>query len=213
MKRKILSVAILILAIITNLLFSYNLYARDITSVASENSSRCYEAKINLVQQIKYVQNTVVEKGIAGIEDTYCSAMAIKDSNKKKKKEEKKKVNKWDIELSSDETKLLAKILWVEARGESDEGQQAVIEVVLNRTIHKAFKGSLEDVLSSKNQFCSWKLRNTAEPTEKEYKNIKTVIDGETDILDFDTVYFSTSPRNKDITIHIGGHYFCRCEK
>jgi hypothetical protein len=40
----------------------------------------------------------------------------------------------------------------------------------------------IQEVLSQKNQFCSWKLRNTAKPTEKEYENIQKVLSGETNI-------------------------------
>lgn len=118
--------------------------------------------------------------------------------------------NRWNITLTSDDIDLLAKILWLEARGESDLGKQAVVEVVFNRMIHSYFQGSLYEVLSAKNQFSTWKNRNNAKPTEGEYGAIKKVLNGETNILSMDTVYFSTSPRNNNVTAHIGCHYFCR---
>jgi N-acetylmuramoyl-L-alanine amidase len=121
--------------------------------------------------------------------------------------------NRWNIDLTDEEIALLAKIVWTESRGEEDEGEQAVIEVIFNRMIYKyEFSGTLEDVVSQDGQFCSWSKRNEAEPTKKEYRNIKKVLNGETNILDFDTVYFSTEPRNDDISAHIGKHYFCRYE-
>jgi len=121
--------------------------------------------------------------------------------------------NRWNITLTNDEIDLLAKIVWIESRGEEDKGQRSVIEVIFNRMIYEQeFKGTLEEVVSQDGQFSSWGDRETAEPTKKEYKNIKKVLDGETDIFDFDTVYFSTEPRNNDIAAHIGGHYFCRYE-
>ncbi len=126
--------------------------------------------------------------------------------------EEQKDLNKWNIILTADEIDLLAKIVWWESQGESDKGQQAVVETVLNRMIHWDFEGNLYDVLSKKSAFSTWKKRNSAHPTEKEYDNIQKVLAGKTNITDFETVYFSTSPRNDDITIHIGGHYFCRYE-
>jgi N-acetylmuramoyl-L-alanine amidase len=136
---------------------------------------------------------------------------AVKDKAKVKKeelKEEPEAKNKWNIELTEDEIELLAKIVWVESRGESSKGQRGVVEVVLNRMKHWAFKGSLEDVLSASGQFASWKLRNNAKPTKKEYKNIKKVLNGETDITSLNTVYFSTKSRNNKLLVHIGGHYF-----
>ena len=78
--------------------------------------------------------------------------------------------------------------------------------------IHWDFKGNLYDVLSADGQFCSWGIRNEAEPTEKEYKNIHKVLNGKTNIFDLNTVYFSTSPRNDRVTGHIGGHFFCQYE-
>jgi N-acetylmuramoyl-L-alanine amidase len=126
--------------------------------------------------------------------------------------EEKDIPNRWNILLTYDEIELLAKIVWLESSGEDDKGQQGVVEVVFNRMVHWDLEGSLYDVLSHKNAFSTWKNRNKAKPTEKEYTNIYKVLAGETDILDFDTVYFSTEARNDDIAAHIGHHYFCRYE-
>ncbi len=41
--------------------------------------------------------------------------------------------NRWNISLTDEEIDLLAKIVWLEANGEPVEGQEAVVEVVLNR--------------------------------------------------------------------------------
>lgn len=120
--------------------------------------------------------------------------------------------NRWDIVLNHDELVLLAKIVWRESRGECDKGQQAVVETIFNRMHNDYFKGSLYDVLSAKNQFSSWNFRDSARPTQKEFKNIQKVLDGKTKILNKNTVYFSTSPRNNKIAAHIGGHYFCDYE-
>lgn len=125
------------------------------------------------------------------------------------KKDKTKISNRWKIKLSKGEINLLANILYLESRGECDEGQQAVVEVIFNRMIYKLYSGTLFEVLSSPNQFSSWKNRNTAHPTKKEYRNIKKVLNGETNILCNNTVFFSTKPRNKKIEYRIGGHYFC----
>ena len=119
--------------------------------------------------------------------------------------------NRWDIELTEEEIDLLAKILWVEARGESDEGQKAIVEVVFNRMVSEEFPDTLYEVLSQKKpvQFASWKLRDTAVPTEKEYNAIYDVLSGQTDILREDTIYFATSKLTSDLDVKIEHHYFC----
>ena len=119
--------------------------------------------------------------------------------------------NRWGVELTEEEIDLLAKILWVEARGESVKGQEAVVEVILNRMVSEKFPNTLYEVLSQKKpvQFASWKLRDTAKPTEKEYASIHSVLDGKTNILREDTVYFATKKLTRNLDMQIGGHYFC----
>ena len=95
--------------------------------------------------------------------------------------------NRWHITLSPDETELLARIVWLESQGEPVK------------------------VLSQKNpvQFCSFKNRDRAKPTQKEYDSIQQVLDGKTRILRDDTMYFSTFPLTEHVEVKIGGHYFC----
>ena len=119
--------------------------------------------------------------------------------------------NRWGIQLTDEEIELLAKILWVEARGESEEGKKAVVEVIFNRMISEEFPDTLYDVLSQKNptQFASWKLRHTAEPTENEYAVINAVLAGETSVVSENTLYFATKKLTRNLDVKIGGHYFC----
>lgn len=119
--------------------------------------------------------------------------------------------NRWNITLTNEETNLLAKILWLEAQGEPVEGQQAVVEVVFNRMASDLYPNTLYEVLSQSNpvQFCSWKNRDRAMPTEKEYQSIDDVLSGKTALLRNDTMYFSTFPLTDHVEQKIGGHYFC----
>ena len=48
-----------------------------------------------------------------------------------------------DIQLTEEERELLARVIWVEAQGECEEGQQAVAEVVLNRMASPDFGNTL----------------------------------------------------------------------
>lgn len=119
--------------------------------------------------------------------------------------------NRWNIELTEEEIDLLAKIVWLEARGESVEGQEAVVEVVLNRMASDLYPDTLYDVLSQKHpvQFSSWKNREKASPTETEYQSIYNVLNGNTNLLRDDTLYFSTFMMTKNLDVQIGNHYFC----
>ncbi len=125
--------------------------------------------------------------------------------------EEIKITNRWNIELTEEEIDLLAKIVWVEARGESQTGQEAVIEVIFNRIVSDKFPNTLYDVLSQKNptQFASWRLRDSARPTEKEYNSIYKVLNGETSVVGENTLYFATKKITRNLDVKIGGHYFC----
>jgi spore germination cell wall hydrolase CwlJ-like protein len=148
----------------------------------------------------KYLINNDINEGVK----------VVVQKVKKKKKKKNAYENRWNITLSKDENELLARIVFQESRGESDLGQRAVCEVVFNRMKHDAYGGSLYEILSSPSQFSSWSARNSDNPTDKEYKNIKKVLNGESEILSKDYVYFSTSPRNNNGTIQIGNHYFCK---
>lgn len=120
--------------------------------------------------------------------------------------------NKWGIKkITKTEAKMLAKIVYLEARVESDKGEQAVVEVVLNRVSSKKFPGSIKKVLSQKNQFSTYKIRNKAKVREKELRNIYKVLNGQTNILkNKKTVFFGTRPYNKKIQLKYKHHYFCR---
>ena len=119
--------------------------------------------------------------------------------------------NRWNIVLTDEEIDLLARILWLEARGESVEGQEAVVEVIFNRMASERFPDSLYEVLSQKNpvQFCTWKNRESARPTDKEFQSIAYVLDGDTNILRNDTIFFSRKPLTGNLDTVIGGHCFC----
>ena len=119
--------------------------------------------------------------------------------------------NRWNISLTDEEIDLLAKIVWLEANSEPVEGQEAVVEVVLNRMASDLYPDTLYDVLSQNNpvQFVSWKRRDKAHPTETEYQSIYNVLNGNTDLLRNDTMNFSTYPLTSNLDVKICCHYFC----
>lgn len=112
------------------------------------------------------------------------------------------------IELTFEERKLLAKVVWAEARGEPEEGQQAVAEVVLNRLASKNFPNTLNDVIYGANQFRTVSVLDKAEPYQAQYDAIDRAIYGPY-ILPEDVVYFATYAVNQNQWGTIGGHIFC----
>lgn len=111
-------------------------------------------------------------------------------------------------QLSWDDLNLLAKVVWVEARGESFDGQQAVAEVVLNRMLSENFPQTLHAVVYAENQFRSVPYLEDAEPTQIQYEAIKQAIKGPY-VLPTDVVFFATYPENENVWGQIGGHIFC----
>jgi spore germination cell wall hydrolase CwlJ-like protein len=107
------------------------------------------------------------------------------------------------------DAELLAGIIWQEARGESDRGQQAVGEVVMNRVRSPRFPDTTAAVYAQRGQFSGY--GRAMWPTEKERRNARLVLAGKVDILPDDVVYFSREPQpGKAVWGRIGGHCFCR---
>lgn len=79
---------------------------------------------------------------------------AIKERKRKEAEEKKKLIRRNEaIEADGDTLKMLATIIWCEARGESYEGQLAVGSVVMNRVRSNAYPGSVYDVIFASGQF------------------------------------------------------------
>lgn len=116
-----------------------------------------------------------------------------------------------EIKMSPDEYKLLASIVALEAKNQPDIGQRAVIEVIFNRVVdEKRWDNTVNDVLMAKGQFSSVKyLKNPyAVPEEKEYENIKYVLEHGRTILPEGYVYFATYAANGTDSIYIQDHCF-----
>lgn len=118
-----------------------------------------------------------------------------------------------DISMTEAERHELAAIIYLEARGEPPEGQQAVAEVVLNRVISPDFPDSVSEVLhqgegTAVPQFSTISLLSTAEPGQAQYDAIDAALYGPS-ILPDDVVFFSRSGENDRVWGKIGGHVFC----
>ena len=116
-----------------------------------------------------------------------------------------------DIDLSYAEIELIARVVWVESRGEPEEGQQAVAEVVLNRLASDQFPDDLQDVLYGEDQFRSAPYLKDATPGQTQFKAVENAIYGPY-VLPEDVFYFATFAVNDNIWGEIGDHIFCYSE-
>lgn len=117
------------------------------------------------------------------------------------------------ITMTETERDELAAIIYLEARGEPAEGQQAVAEVVFNRVIHQDFPDSIYEVLHQGEdtevlQFSTIDLLETAEPTQEQFDAIDVALYGPS-ILPNEVVFFSTTGENDRVWGTIGDHVFC----
>lgn len=69
--------------------------------------------------------------------------------------------------LTEEEKTLIYKITFAEAGNQKEEGQRAVIEVILNRVLSDNFPNTVEEVLSQKSQFTTWKNRNNVKQVDQ----------------------------------------------
>ena len=119
-----------------------------------------------------------------------------------------------NVSITDAERQELAAIIYLEARNQGAEGQQAVAEVVLNRVIADNFPNTVHDVLhqgenSSVPQFSTVYYIDAAEPGQAQFAAIDAALYGKT-ILPDDVVYFSLEGENDRVWGKIGDHVFCR---
>jgi hypothetical protein len=113
-----------------------------------------------------------------------------------------------DIQLTYEEKMLLSRVIWVEARGESAEGQQAVAEVILNRLASDRFPNTLKSVIYAPDQFRSVPFLDEATPEQAQFDALEHAIYGPY-VLPEGVVHFATFKTNQNVWGEIGGHIFC----
>ena len=112
------------------------------------------------------------------------------------------------VTLTSEERELLARMVWVESRGEPLEGQQAVAEVVLNRLVSGNFQSSVQSIIMAQGQFDSARFLDDAEPNQTQYEAVEHALKGPY-VTPINTVYFGRKPHpNGTEWKWVGGHCF-----
>lgn len=115
------------------------------------------------------------------------------------------------VTLTEEEKYLMAKIIWLESRGESFEGQQAIAEIILNRLVSDRFPNTIRDVIYAEGQFSTTKFLDTAKPGELQYKAIECAM-YQKSVLPIDVFFFGRTRRTTKAWGCIGGHIFCYSE-
>ncbi len=93
------------------------------------------------------------------------------------------------VELDPEEKRLLADMLWVLGREESEQCQQALAEVVLNRLASDNYPSSVQEVLKD-DIFPSQKELDAAETTRQQMTIVEQAVSGER-VLTRDVMTFS----------------------
>lgn len=112
------------------------------------------------------------------------------------------------LELTDEEKKLMASIIWLEARGEPFEGQQAIAEIMLNRLLDDGFPDSMKGIVLAEGQFRTTKFLDDAKPGELQYKAIERAISGP-NVVPMDVLFFARYATSKNTWGTIGHHIFC----
>ena len=82
------------------------------------------------------------------------------------------------VKLTPAEKQLLARVVAVNGYGECVEGQQAMIEVLLNRLLSKQFPNDLRELLFGEEPMCDIALLNEVELTGVEYRIVERALKG-----------------------------------
>lgn len=103
---------------------------------------------------------------------------------------------------------LLARLVWAEARGESYEGQLAVVEVVFNRVGSESFPDTVYDVIYEPGQFTTASSLEYVTPTQTQYDVVTAALRMERVLNNDKCVYFNTGSCCGAYYMTIGNHVF-----
>lgn len=111
--------------------------------------------------------------------------------------------------LTADEIETIARLVRLEAGGESFSGQQAVVEVILNRVVSRLYPDNVYDVVYQSGQFTPASSIPYTAATQTQYDAVDAALRGP-NILPTDVLYFATGMNGRSSAWGwIGGHCFC----
>ena len=122
--------------------------------------------------------------------------------------------------INSSDLKCLSEALYFEARGEGQQGQRAVAEVILNRVDHPQFPKSVCGVVNQRGQFTYHRSRIREQGAfSRAQKIAKDALQGAPRNLTSGATYFHTRSvkpswsRRYERTARIGSHTFYRADR
>ena len=118
-------------------------------------------------------------------------------------------INRWNVQLTAEEIEILSRIVQLECGHDIQQSKVATIETILNRIVSPQYPNTLTEVLSQKGQFSTWENRNIAKatPTADTYSCVIMVLNGQTNVLEIDSLKFNNKPIGKN-PIKIGKQYY-----
>lgn len=202
--KKLILTLILTLSTTFNV-FGQTMYTTDNVNIRQEPNTDSYKlgtiekgVEIEVLEQISDWYKVQLEGTIAYIKSEFLSETKVETTYQ----------TIYD-NMTDEEELLLAQLLYHEARGESFEGQCAVLEVVLNR-VTLQFEGNtnIHDIIYAKKQFSTARKLNGTVPLQTQYDVINYVKENGATQLDTNYIYFSTKKCNGKGFIKIGRHWF-----
>ena len=117
--------------------------------------------------------------------------------------------NRWGISLTADEFELISRVVQLECGHDIRESKYATIETIFNRIFDPRYPNTVEEVLSQKGQFSTWRNRNIAKatPNDDTYECVAMVLNGQTNVLEYDRLKFNNRPIGQN-PIKIGAQYY-----
>lgn len=152
-----------------------------ITKIVQTQEPNITYAKYCEVRTLKKQEQT---QTISTNKDKVEKKEETKNKKVKKKQEEKKEEatisaykpgKEYYYHVSDSDKKSLEKVVYMEARGESLEGQVAVAAVVLNRYVKAKKRVSVEKIIKQKGQFAN--ISGVTEKKLKAYPNCKKAVE------------------------------------
>ena len=112
------------------------------------------------------------------------------------------------IPVTKSDIDMIAKIVYLEARGESYSGQVAVAEVVINRVLSSNFPNTVSGVIYQRGQFSPAKRIPYTTATQTQYDATYAALTGNGVLNNRRVVYFSMGRSNGTYYTTIGCHVF-----
>ena len=117
--------------------------------------------------------------------------------------------NRWNISLTAEEIELVSRIVQLECGHDIRESKYATIETINKRIFDPRYPNTVEEVISQKGPFSTWRNRNIAKatPTNDTYECVAMVLNGQTNVLEYDRLKFNNRPIGQN-PIKIGAQYY-----